>query len=181
MRGRVSNDYQLDFFGDALADGNEAGPLVVVPCGRTKVWAKSPDAGPTLARDAYTGTQFRAARRYAETHGSRWVILSAKYGFIPPDTMIENYDVAFSKLINGYYRPVEMPGQVSDGVLNSQAQQIAAANPAGEILCLVASAYRLKIESAFANLPVTLKFPIAGLRQHAMMAWLAAKPVPLQE
>lgn len=141
--------------------------------GRRKVWNKFPDTGPAAARDAYTGTQFRVARRYAEAHGSTWFVLSAKYGFISPETLIENYDVAFSKLINGYYRPVEMAGQVSEGVLNSQARQIAAANPNREIVCLVADAYRVKIERAFAGLPVTLKFPIAGLRQHAMMAWMA--------
>lgn len=168
----MGNDYQLNFFDDGPADVSEAGPLVVVSCGRTKVWKKFPDAGPTMAREAYTGTQFRAARRYAEAHGSSWVILSAKYGFIPPETLIENYDVAFSKLINGYYRPVEMAGQVSEEVLSSQAHQIAATNPTREIVCVVANAYREKIERAFAGLPVTLKFPIAGLRQHAMMAWL---------
>ncbi|SRR5216683_6390265 len=175
----MSNHHQdqLDFFGETPASEKEAGPLVIVPCGRTKVWAKYPNAGPTKAREAYTGTQFRAASRYAETHGSSWVILSAKYGFISPDTVIENYDVAFSKLINGYYRTVEMAGQVSEDVLSSQARQIAVANPAREILCLVADAYRVKIERAFAELPAILKFPIAGLRQHAMMAWLA-KPLP---
>jgi hypothetical protein len=163
---------QLDFFNEESACGNPAGPLVIVPCGRAKVWAKCPGAGPTPAREAYVGTQFRSARRYAETHGSSWVILSAKYGFIPPEAMIENYDVAFSRLINGYYRLVEMPGQVSEEVLQSQARRLVT-NPTREIVCLVADAYRVKIERAFAELPVTLKFPIAGLRQHAMMTWLA--------
>jgi hypothetical protein len=166
---------QLDFFTDEVALGNPEGPLVVVPCGRTKVWAKFPDAGPTIASDAYTGTQFRAARRYAEAHGSHWVILSAKYGFISPDTRIENYEVAFSRLINGYYRPVEMSGQVSDATLRSQAEELVAEHSVKEIRCLVADAYRVKIEHAFASLPVMLTFPIAGVRQHAMMEWLARR------
>jgi len=176
LRGlRPMRTDQLDFFSEEDANDNPNGPLVVVPCGRTKVWAKFPDAGPTIASDAYTGTQFRAARRYAEAHGSSWVILSAKYGFISPDTRIENYDVAFSKLINGYYRPVEMPGQVSDTTLQSQAEKLVADHPDKEIRCVVADAYRVKIERAFAGLPVTLTFPIAGLRQHAMMEWLARR------
>jgi hypothetical protein len=166
---------QLNFFSDEVASANLDGPLVVVPCGRTKVWAKFPEAGPMIASDAYTGTQFRAARCYAEAHGSDWVILSAKYGFISPSTRIENYDVAFSKLINGYYRPVEMPGQVSDATLQSQAEELVAGHSGKEIRCLVADAYRVKIERAFARLPVTLTFPITGLRQHAMMAWLARR------
>ncbi|MGH9829895.1 MAG: DUF6884 domain-containing protein, partial [Blastocatellia bacterium] len=154
--------------------GNPGGPLVVVPCGRAKAWARNPDLGPTPARHAYVGGQFSAARRYAEAQSSGWVILSAKYGFIAPDTLIENYDVAFSKLINGYYRPVEMPGQVSPETLRAQAEKLAAEHAGREVVCLVADAYRLKIETAFAGLPVTLSFPIAGKRQHAMMAWLAA-------
>jgi hypothetical protein len=166
---------QLDFFSDEATSGNPEGPLIVVPCGRTKVWAKFPSAGPTIASDAYTGTQFRAARRYAEVHGSDWVILSAKYGFISPDARIENYDVAFSKLINGYYRPVEMPGQVSDATLQSQAEELVVEHGGKEIRCLVADAYRVKVERAFARWPVTLTFPIAGLRQHAMMEWLARR------
>lgn len=166
---------QLDFFSEEVAAGRQDGPLIIVPCGRTKIWAKTPNAGATAACDAYTGTQFRAARRFAEEHAGSWIILSAKYGFISPDAMIENYDVAFSKLINGYYRPVEMLGQVSDETLRSQAEQLVAAHGSKEIRCLVADAYRLKIERAFRDLPVTLTFPIAGLRQHAMMAYLAQR------
>jgi hypothetical protein len=29
--------------------------LVVIPCGKSKIWKKNPRAGPQKARDAYTG------------------------------------------------------------------------------------------------------------------------------
>jgi hypothetical protein len=70
--------------------------LVVVSCGRQKIWDKYPDAGPTPARDAYTSSVFRASRTYAEHFATRWMILSAKYGFIDPDFIIPgNYNRTF--------------------------------------------------------------------------------------
>jgi hypothetical protein len=55
--------------------------LVIIPCGQAKLWDDDPQRGPTPARDAYTGAPFKVNRAYAERHGDRWVILSAKYGF----------------------------------------------------------------------------------------------------
>ena len=74
------------------------GVLVIVPCGQAKIWDREPTHGPTAARDAYTGGPFRVNRRYAEKFGERWVILSAKYGFIYPDFLIPGpYNVTFKK------------------------------------------------------------------------------------
>ena len=70
--------------------------LVVVSCGKTKIWDLNPAAGPTTAKKAYVGGPFKVNKGYAERFADRWVILSAKYGFIDPDFMIpENYDVTF--------------------------------------------------------------------------------------
>jgi hypothetical protein len=71
--------------------------LVVIPCGKAKIWDREPKRGPTLARDAYIGSPFKVNRRYAERFGDAWVILSAKYGFIPPDFVIPGpYNVTFN-------------------------------------------------------------------------------------
>ncbi len=70
--------------------------LVVVSCGSQKIWDKYPSAGPTPARDVYTSSVFKASCRYAAHFAKRWVILSAKYGFIDPDFIIsENYNRSF--------------------------------------------------------------------------------------
>jgi hypothetical protein len=81
--------------GRTATNAGTTGTLVVVPCGAAKVWAKRPGAGPTAARDAYTSSHFKAQRRYAEARGDRWVILSAKYGYLDPRNPIEDYDVTF--------------------------------------------------------------------------------------
>ena len=70
--------------------------LVIVSCGKRKIWDVDPGHGPCQAKDAYVGPLFKWARRYAEKFGDMWVILSAKYGFITPDFIIPgNYNVTF--------------------------------------------------------------------------------------
>ena len=70
--------------------------LVVVSCGRRKIWDRFPATGPVRARDAYIGAPFKVNREYAEKFADRWVILSAKYGLIDPDFVVPgNYNVTF--------------------------------------------------------------------------------------
>jgi hypothetical protein len=70
--------------------------LVVIPCGRSKIWDREPTRGSVSAAEAYTGTLFQLNRQCAEGFGDAWVILSARYGFIAPDFMIpEPHEVSF--------------------------------------------------------------------------------------
>src|SRR5437016_3886754 len=72
--------------------------LVVVSCGKAKVWDRYPDAGPIKANEAYVSSLFKLCRRFAENQrGAQWTILSAKHGFLEPTTAITAYNVAFSK------------------------------------------------------------------------------------
>ena len=72
--------------------------LCVVPCGKAKIWDKYPKAGPREAREVYTGSFAKKCREYAERfYGEEYVILSAKYGFLRPDEVIEGtYNVSFN-------------------------------------------------------------------------------------
>ena len=70
--------------------------LVIVPCGKAKIWNKNLDHKLVKAEDAYTGTFFKINKEFASTFGDNWIILSAKYGFIFPQIMIENYDISFN-------------------------------------------------------------------------------------
>ena len=75
--------------------------LCIVPCGSAKIWDNNPQAGPTKAQYVYTGVFATTCRRYAEAHFDNWVILSAKYGFLlPDDVMQEPYNVSFIKPSN---------------------------------------------------------------------------------
>lgn len=53
---------------------------------------------PAPAADLYISPWFGKARRYAETSGARWFILSAKCGLLAPDQVIEPYDQTLLKM-----------------------------------------------------------------------------------
>ena len=73
--------------------------LVIIPCGQSKIWQKEPKHGPAKAKEAYTGAPFKVNREFAEKFADKWMILSAKYGFIDPDFVIPaDYNVTFKRL-----------------------------------------------------------------------------------
>jgi hypothetical protein len=61
--------------------------LVIIACSQRKA------NGPAAAKDLYLGTLFRLGREFAETCGYDYRILSAKYGLLDPEELIEPYDV----------------------------------------------------------------------------------------
>lgn len=128
--------------------------LVIVPCGRSKVWSKRPDAGPTPAADAYTGAPFTLNRQYAEASDGDWVILSAKYGFLRPSDLISGpYEVTFK---NPFTRPIAIDA------LRDQVRQMGLDRYA-EVVGLGGKEYRAAVEGAFRGTSVTLRFPFSGL------------------
>ena len=60
--------------------------MIIVGCGKAKLDHAAP------ARDLYTGSLFRAARRYVEARGEPWFILSAAHGLIGPEVVVLPYD-----------------------------------------------------------------------------------------
>ena len=63
------------------------GEIILVGCVKTK----APEASP--ARDLYLSPLFERRRRYAESSGQPWYILSAEHGLLDPGSIIEPYDV----------------------------------------------------------------------------------------
>ena len=89
--------------------------LVVVPCSGSKIWSKFPKSKATRADEVYIGPPFKVNRAFAQKFADKWVILSAKYGFISPSFVIpENYDVSFND-------PVTNPISLSE--LKAQAKE----------------------------------------------------------
>ncbi|SFB39554.1 hypothetical protein SAMN04488072_1275 [Lentibacillus halodurans] len=72
--------------------------LSIIPCGRKKIWDKYPELGAVPAKDAYIGTLHQRSRQYAELFTDKWVILSAKHGFLFADDIVDGqYDVTFNQ------------------------------------------------------------------------------------
>lgn len=129
--------------------------VVIIPCGKRKVWRREPGRGPTPARETYISTPFCLARRFAELYGDRYYILSAKYGLLAPHELIPtDYDVTF---LNPATDPVS---------IESIRRQLAAALPTGreyKVIALGGREYLTAIEAACAPLAITPHFPFAGL------------------
>jgi hypothetical protein len=128
--------------------------LIIIPCGQSKVWDKHPKRGATQAKDVYTGSPFVMNRRYAEKFAHRWVILSAKYGFINPNYSIaEPYNVTFKNKSTGPVSVEKLRKQIKKMRLNSYST----------IVGLGGVDYRRQITGAFDELADDLVFPFAGL------------------
>ena len=128
--------------------------LVIVPCGRRKIWETAPQLGPVPARDAYTGSPFKVNRAYAERFATDWVILSAKYGFLRPEALIPGpYNVTFKRVSTG---------PVSAAVLRQQVRE-QGLDRFGWVIGLGGREYRSWIEHAFTGSPAEICFPFAGL------------------
>jgi len=129
-------------------------PLIIVQCGGSKIWRKHPNAGPTRAKDAYVSGYFRLNRAYAERFGKRWLILSAKYGFLDPDARIHNYNVSFLK------HPTKSIGL---GVLRRQIRRKRLGRYRDAVV-LGGSAYADIVRQAFTGTAVRIHQPFKGLR-----------------
>jgi len=82
--------------------------------GFKKIWDIKPDARPTQARYVYTGPFASKCREYAERfYPWSWLILSAKYGFISPDFVVDGpHNVTFRKKKNNPISVEELANQV---------------------------------------------------------------------
>jgi hypothetical protein len=65
---------------------------ILIGCVKTK----APEPRP--ARELYTSPLFLARREYAESTGLPWFIVSARYGLVTPDAIIEPYDATLAGL-----------------------------------------------------------------------------------
>jgi hypothetical protein len=138
-----------------------SGLLVIVPCGKAKIWAKHPQAGPAVAGDAYVGAPFSVNRRYAERMDGDWVVLSAKYGFLRPvDVVPGPYEATFKR---------RSTDPIGPAVLREQVEQMGLGRY-DEVIGLGGKEYRAAIEAAFEDTGVRLSFPFAGLPMGKAMA-----------
>jgi len=89
--------------------------LLIISCTKNKIWTEKLDAPDyTPAQYAYRGKAFKEFLEMMKTNEFKkfkWVILSAKYGYIEPLHPIGKYDVTFND---------ENTGPISDQTLYSQ-------------------------------------------------------------
>lgn len=103
---------------ERLVTGKSENTAVIVGCTKTKIWDMDPESPVYVpAQYAYRGQAFAEFMKIKEERllkgrPLRWLILSAKYGFIEPWHPISNYDVSFDD---------ETTGPISSETLKKQA------------------------------------------------------------
>ena len=146
-----------------INEGEVCMKLVVIPCGKSKIWDKNPGADPQKARDAYTSAYFNVNRQYADSRHCDWMILSPKYGFIRPDFVIpDNYDVTFGKASSGPMTVQELKRQVEKRELTNYDQ----------ITVLGGRGYVETVREAFSNTKAKIEAPFVGHRRGEQMGMI---------
>jgi tetratricopeptide (TPR) repeat protein len=148
----------LAFPGINLENYSPETTLFVVSCTKTKIWDTNPHAPDYVpALYAYRGKPFLSFLKWVnesnlETKDFKWIILSAKYGYIEPWHPISNYNVTFND---------ERTGPISDETLYRQVMfqkrwdNISLKN-FKIIICLGSETYQEKIRKSFRDLNVQI-------------------------
>lgn len=130
--------------------------IFLVSCVATK------SSHPCEARDMYTSTWFKKARRHVEEAGLDWFVLSAKYGLIHPDKQIEPYELTLNT----------MPIRERKAWANRVFQQIKDEIPGQKKFVFLAGArYREFLLPLLEGDGAQARVPMIGLTQGRQMEW----------
>ncbi|AIB12901.1 hypothetical protein ABAZ39_13060 [Azospirillum argentinense] len=144
---------------DAVHDAGRDRPVVLVSCARRKRTAAH------RAEDLYVSDLFAKSRAFAERHGGRWFILSARHGLLAPDAVIAPYDQTLNRMKREERR------RWADGVVREIGSRVA---PGTCLVILAGAAYREHLEPQLAALGYSVEVPLHGRRIGEQLRALAA-------
>jgi hypothetical protein len=122
--------------------------IALVSCAKKKRQERVP------ARDLYLSELFRRYRAYAIANADRWFILSAKYGLLDPDRVIDSYDCTLNDMSAQERR---------DWATRVQQQLQQSLPPGAEVIILAGSRYREGIEPFLSANGFAVSVPFKGL------------------
>ena len=131
--------------------------LCLVSC----VARKLPRSAP--AKDLYVSDLFRKMRRLVEAQGWRWFILSAKYGLLDPERVIEPYDETLNEV------GVAVRRDWAEGCLDALGPHLAGVK---SVVFLAGTKYREFLAPALVGRGIKVHVPMAGMRIGEQLAWL---------
>jgi len=135
--------------------------VTLVGCGN----AKRDEA--VEAAELYDSTYFDKKWAVAESQGDIERILSAKYGLLRPDRVVEPYDASLVPRHDSYIGAEEVArwGEEIEQALHAlvaAVREAAGTDVEIEVVTLAGEAYAEHVEEALAEVPVTLRFPFRG-------------------
>ncbi len=120
-------------------------------------------AVPGPAGDMYVSPLFLKARAYVENRDKPWLILSAKYGLVHPEQVIEPYDLTLNKLGIADRR------RWAEQVMGQLQPHLASES---EVVFLAGQRYREFLEPQLARQGNTVQVPMRGLSIGRQLSWL---------
>ena len=107
------------------------------------------------AKDLYTSPFFRALRAYAEAHADTWYVLSAKYGLLDSEQVVDPYELTLNT----------MPKRQRVAWAERVQDQLLKVLPKGaEVIVLAGSRYRADLVPWLEGRGFSVKVPLKGLR-----------------
>lgn len=133
--------------------------IVVIGCGKRK------QAVPKPAGDLYTGSLFRACKRYAEKRcGGAWAILSAEHGLVLPTEWLEPYDRVQGRTGAELRDWAEKAARRYEQVFGTEACE-----------CLAGARYSWPFTEQMRARGLICVEPLGGLELGARLSWLKAR------
>ena len=131
--------------------------LWLVSCVKTK------RSSPCRAEDLYNSAWFVKARAYAERQDCPWRILSAKYGLVRPEAVIEPYEKTLKKM------GVAERRVWAERVLAQLEPDLAGIDA---VVFLAGQSYRENLEGPLRERGLDVRVPMEGLRPGEQLSWL---------
>lgn len=124
---------------------------------------------PCEARDLYISTLFSKARRYVETSGCPWFILSAEYGLVAPDQVIAPYDRMLKKM---GVKDQRAWAERVDTRLSETMPELS------QVVFLAGETYRKFLTGLLVERGVTVSVPMQDLQIGKQLRWLGQHTAP---
>ncbi|MFC2053495.1 DUF6884 domain-containing protein [Chloroflexota bacterium] len=121
---------------------------------------------PMQARDLYISDWFKKASAYAGKVSDEWFILSAEYGLIDPNVIIEPYDVTLNKM------PISKRRTWSLRVMQDFRPML---EKGDDIVILAGQKYREFLVKPLRSMGCQVKIPMEGLRIGEQLSWLSKR------
>ena len=131
--------------------------VYLISCVKTKQKYSCP------AKDLYVSDLFAKARKHAEASGGPWFILSAEYGLLSPERIVEPYERTLNK----------MPRKERDLWAQHVLRQIETEIPnIKRVVFLAGQRYRENLVFPLRNRGVKISIPMEGLGIGKQLSWL---------
>lgn len=115
------------------------------------------------AEQLYCSDWFMKASSYARQEADSWYILSAKYGLLRPDQVIEPYNQTLKSM------PIHLRREWANGVIANLRNIL---EPGDKVIFLAGKIYRVLLIDPIINMGCQIEVPMEGLTIGRQLRWL---------